>query len=213
MSILSRSVPVLMLFASLTSAQIPGSPGFSTVMDASNTPLPMNPFRTQEPYAKGSISVRELQHPLEGKALRLLEKAMLSFAKGDAQHGMDQARAAEAYPAAEPFALALEANEYLRAGDFASAIPKYERATMILPEKPEFHSNFAYALASTGRFEEAHREAKMALKLDPGRTKARLVMGQILLQLGRKEEAEFHLKKAAMDLSVARELLSRYYGK
>lgn len=212
MSMLSRSVPILMVFASLTSAQIPGSPGFSTVMDASNTPLPMNPFVTQEPYAKGTISLRELQRPLEGKALRLLEKAKDSFKRGDVQRGMEQARAAEQYPAAEPYALAIVANEYLRAGDFASAISKYERATMILPEKPEFHSNFAYALASTGRFEEAHREAKMALKLDPGRLKTRLVMGQILLHLGRKEEAEFHLKKAAVELPGARELLSRYFG-
>jgi predicted Zn-dependent protease len=61
--------------------------------------------------------------------------------------------------------------------------------------------------------EEGLVQARRAIQLDPGRPKTRFVLGQILLAMDRKEEAEFHLKRAAEEISGARKLLAKYFGK
>ena len=160
----------------------------------------------------GTIHVRELERPLEGKGLSLIQKAKDLIAKGDVEHGLETAREAAKYPAAEPYALGILATEHLRRGDLEAAVDEFHQATMLLPGKVELHSNLAFALGGLGRNEEGLKEARMALKLDPGRAKVRYVLGQILLQMGRKEEAEFHLKKAAMELAGARAMLAQYFG-
>jgi Flp pilus assembly protein TadD len=62
------------------------------------------------------------------------------------------------------------------------------------------------------RNDEALVQARKALQLHPGHAKTRYVLGQILLQLGRSEEAEFHLRKAAPEISSARKLLAKYFN-
>lgn len=219
MSILSRSAPVFLILASM--APLPGQVPHEwrpsvAAYDASNNPLPSNPFLTQEssagPASMGTISVRELERPLEGKGLALLLKAKDLIAKGDVEHGLEKARAAAQYPAAEPYAIGMLATEHLRQGNTGLAVSELQQATMLLPGKVELHSNLAYALGTLGRNEEALKEARMALKLDPGRAKVRFVLGQILLQMGRKEEAKFHLQKAAMEVAGARKMLAQYFG-
>lgn len=219
MSILSRSAPVFLILASM--APMPGQVPHewrtsNTVYDASNNPLPSNPFRTQDafmgPASMGTVSVRELERPLEGKGLTLLLKAKEFIAKGDVAHGLEKARAAAQYPAAEPYALGILATEHLREGQIDAAVVEFQQAAMLLPGKVELHSNLAFALGVVGRNEEALKEARMALKLDPGRAKVRFVLGQILLQMGREEEAKFHLKKAAVDIAGARKMLTQYFG-
>ena len=217
MSLFRSFVPIILTLASGVPlpGQIPDRSGFP-IRDASNTPIPMNPFRTQDtfqgPASMGTVSVRELERPLSGKGLELLEKAQNSIAKGDVSRGLEQARAAAKYPAAEGYALGILATEHLKARDLNAAIEELQQATMLLPGKAALHSNLAYALGLNGRSEEALKEARMALKLDPGRSKVRLVLGMILLQSGRKEEARFHLRKAAVELSGARSLLAQHFG-
>jgi Flp pilus assembly protein TadD len=70
----------------------------------------------------------------------------------------------------------------------------------------------AYALGAKGRNEEALKAALKALQLDPGKAKTRYVVGQLLLQMGRTEEAEFHLKKAAPEVTGAQALLVKYFS-
>ena len=99
MSLFRSFVPIILTLASVAQlpGQIPDRPGFP-IRDASNTPIPMNPFRTQDtfqgPASMGTVSVRELERPLSGKGLELLEKAQNSIAKGDVSRGLEQARAA-----------------------------------------------------------------------------------------------------------------------
>jgi Flp pilus assembly protein TadD len=67
-------------------------------------------------------------------------------------------------------------------------------------------------LARLGRNEEALPEARKALQLDPGHSSYRFMTAVVLFRLGREEEANFHLKKAAVDVPAARQLLSRVPG-
>ena len=114
---------------------------------------------------------------------------------------------------AAPHAFAMLGTMYLADGDYKAAISALDAAVAMSPSVAAYHSNLAWALANTDRFEEALKEARKALQLDPDHSKYRLVAGQILLALGRKEEAEFHLRKAASDLSSARELLAKNFDK
>ena len=63
-----------------------------------------------------------------------------------------------------------------------------------------------------GRSDEGLKEARKALQLDPGRPRYRYVIGQLLLQMDRLEEAKFHLKRAAEEIPGARVLLVKYFG-
>lgn len=170
------------------------------------------PGEIRGPVGVGTISVRELERPLEGKGLRLLQKARELLARGERERGLEQLRVAMGDQIAEPYALAMLGNEHLRAGDYDSAIRELQTSLQLLPGQAGTHSNLALALGVRQRNEEAHIEARKALQLDPGRAKARFVIGQILLQMGRAKEAEFHLKLAAVDLPGARALLTKYFN-
>ena len=201
-------IPMLIALAMPLAGQMP-------LREASNTPIPTNPFPAPEAFegrgAVGTVSVQELERPVEGKARRLLEDATRSIANGDVARGLELARAAARYPGAEGHALGILATEHLKAGSIDVAIEEYQRATVVLPGNAVLHSNLAYALGARSRYEEALKEARLALKLDPARVKVRLVLGMLLLETGARDEARFHLKKAA-ELPAARVLLAREFG-
>jgi Flp pilus assembly protein TadD len=159
----------------------------------------------------GTISVRELQHPLEGKGLQIIMKAKDLLARGDSAQAIEQLRVALREPAAEPYALAMLGVEHLKRGDFDTALHELQAAVHLSPGLPASQSNLAYALAVKGRNEEALAAARKALQLDPGRPRTRYVLGQILMQMGRWNEAEFHLRRAAEEVSSARMLLAKYF--
>lgn len=182
--------------------------------DASNTEINRDfPFNEEPRTIRGTTSVAAMEHPLEGKSRENLIKAEKLLAKGDLVKGIALLEKLTTDRAAAPLAFAMLGTERLRAGEFDAAVQNLDAAVALDPGVPGYHSNLAYALAEQGRFEEGLKEARKALQLDPGHPRYRLVAGQILLALGRKEEAEFHLRKAAVDFSIARELLAKHFGR
>lgn len=182
--------------------------------DASNTEFNTSfPPQQQERLGRGTVSVQEMEHPLEGRSLELLLKAQKLVEKGDSIKALELLQKLTADRAAAPYAFGLLGITHLRTGDFEAAVTELDAAVAMSPGVAAFHSNLALALAESHRFEEALKESRRALQLDPGHSKYRLVAGQILLALGRKEEAEFHLRKAAADFSSARELLAKFFDK
>jgi tetratricopeptide (TPR) repeat protein len=165
------------------------------------------------PGSKGTISVQELLHPLGGKGLRAIQKAEALLAKGESVKAMESLRAAMRYPDAEPHALGLLGTEHLKKGDLDTAILELEHAVQMLPSTAAFQSNLALALALRGRNEEGLIVARKALKLNPGAAKTRYVMAHLLLRMGYRDEAEFHLKMAAAEFPAARMTLNQYFSK
>ncbi|MEO8097477.1 MAG: tetratricopeptide repeat protein [Acidobacteriota bacterium] len=163
------------------------------------------------PAEKGSISVEELRNPLEGKSLKLILSAQDLLAKGEKARAMKVLQVAMDDKRAAPYALMILGTEHLKTGDTVAAIAELEESVRLLPSAAAMHSNLALALGWSGNGEQALRHATKALQLDPSRPKTRFVMGQILLLLGRKDEAEFHLKIAAAALPGARALLVKYF--
>lgn len=183
------------------------------LLDASNTEMKHNFPREEEPSAiRGTTSVAALEHPLDGKSRENLVKAERLLKKGDAAKAIPLLEKLTTDRAAAPFAFAMLGTRYLRTGEIEAAVKALDAAVALDPSVPGYHSNLAYALAEQSRFEEALKESRKALQLDPGNSRYRLVAGQILLVLGRKEEAEFHLRKAAVDFSIARELLAKFFA-
>jgi Flp pilus assembly protein TadD len=179
--------------------------------DASNTEMfTPKPNEIRGAGLRGSVSVQELQRPLEGKGLRMILKAKELIAKGDLARALEQMRAALREPSAEPYALAMLGTEHIRQGDLNSAIAELQAALRLMPGVAATQSNLALALAAQHRTEEALVHARKALQLDPARAKTRFVIGMILLEMRHDEEAEFHLKIAAKELPGAQSLLEKY---
>lgn len=208
----TRSVFILIALAGTLGAQ---QSFFSK--DASNSEMNLSPLSSNEmriPAATepGTISVRELAQPLEGNGLKMILKAKDLLARGEAGQGMDALRSAMRDSAAEPYALSMLGAEHLKRGDFDSAIKELQEAVHLSPGIAATQSNLAYALVVRGRNEEALVAARKALQLDPGKSRTRFVLAQILMQMGNWSEAEFHLKKAADEVSGARTLLAKYFN-
>ncbi len=219
MSTVTRSVFIALVFAASAGAQSLAFANATTFMrtDASGSEMysaSAMPGQVRLPTAgePGTVSVRELEKPLEGKGLRLITKAKELIARGESAQAMEQLRAAMRDPDAEPYALSILASEHLKQGDFDSAVNELQEAVHMLPGIAANQSNLAYALGVKGRNEEALIAARKALQLDPGRPRTRFVLAQILMQLGDWKEAEFHLTKAADELSGARALLAKYFN-
>jgi tetratricopeptide (TPR) repeat protein len=81
-----------------------------------------------------------------------------------------------------------------------------------MPEDAVARTNFAYALLLTKRVDEAEEEARRALRLDKNSSKARWVMGSVLLAKGSQtEEALEDLRLASREIPKARVQLAQFY--
>ena len=81
-------------------------------------------------------------------------------------------------------------------GAFAEAIPCYERAIRLSPDKDDAHSSLAYALLKTGRLAQAATEYATVLRLNPGDAESHNNLGHILARQGRPDDAIRHLIEA-----------------
>lgn len=160
----------------------------------------------------GTVSLRELRHPLTSKSKRLFAAAQQAAAKGEYLKAVDILRGALSDPAAEPYARTNIGAAYIRAGQPAAAIPELTEAVRLMPDDAVARTNFAYALMLTKRMDEAQEQAQQALRLDKNSSKARWVLGSILLARGsRVEEGVEDLRFASREIPKARVTLAQFY--
>jgi len=92
------------------------------------------------------------------------------------------------------------------------SVPELLEAVRLMPDDAVARTNLAYALMLTRRVEEAEEEARQALRLDKNNSKARWVMGSILLAQGSHVgEAVEDLRFASREIPKARVLLAQFY--
>jgi tetratricopeptide (TPR) repeat protein/O-antigen ligase len=82
-------------------------------------------------------------------------------------------------PTATPWTLASAARLLGEDKDFATAAEFYRRALVAEYGRADWHLSLAQVLAQAGNFEEATREAKLCLRLDPGMTAARQLLDDL----------------------------------
>jgi tetratricopeptide (TPR) repeat protein len=77
------------------------------------------------------------------------------------------------------------------------AVESYQKAIALKPEAPEYHNNYALALASEKKFAEAQAELQKAAQLDPTNGgKYYYNMGAVLVNTGQLDPAGDAFKKA-----------------
>ena len=170
------------------------------------------PEREKAGGPAGTVSVRELQHPLSAKSKRMFAAAQKASEKGEYLKAVEILRGALNDPAAEPYARMNIGVAYVRAGQAEQAVPDLREAVRMMPDDAVARTNLAYALMLTRHVEEAQEEARRALRLDKNNSKARWVMGSILLAKGlRVEEAVEDLRFACREIPKARVQLAQFY--
>jgi len=160
----------------------------------------------------GTVSVRELQHPLSPKSRKKFDAAEKASAGGDHLKAVEILRGTLSDASAAPYARLNIGVAYIKAGQAAAAIPEFEEAARLMPEEAVAHIDLAYALLLTKRYEFAETECERALQLDRNNYKARWVRGTVLLQRGsRDEEAVEDLRFASREIPKAKVVLAEYY--
>jgi hypothetical protein len=169
------------------------------------------PGHANKPGA-GTVSVRDLQHPMSSKSKRLFVDAQKASEKGEFEKEIGILRSALNDAGAVPYVRMNVGVAYLRAGQAANAIPELQEAVRLIPDSAVARTNFAYALLMTKNIDAAEVEGRRALQLDKNNAKARWVMGSILIVKGSHlDEAVEDLQLASREIPKARMILAQYY--
>jgi hypothetical protein len=158
----------------------------------------------------GTVSVRQLMHPPDKKAVRAFESA-LRFSSagkyGDAASELEKAiRISPEFGAAH----ANLAVQYFRLDRVEESIAESERAIQIGGPDPRSLCNLASAQARLERYAQAEKSARAALRLDAGYVKANLILGSILThESATRGEGLKHLQKATAKFASAWQLLEQ----
>ncbi|MGB8169613.1 MAG: tetratricopeptide repeat protein [Chthoniobacteraceae bacterium] len=89
---------------------------------------------------------------------------------------------------------ALAGYAYARRGDYAAAIPRYQRALLLLPDVAETWNDFGAALTRLGRDADAAKAFAEALSREPDSAMPRYNLASALVRLGRRDEAIDHFR-------------------
>jgi hypothetical protein len=160
----------------------------------------------------GTVSVRQLRHPLSAKAKRMFIEAQKASAAGEYLKEIQILRGALSDASAEPYARMNIGAAYVRAGRAGLAVPELQEAVRLMPENTAPRTNLAYALLLTGGIDAAEQEGRRAMRIDRNNSKTRWVMGSILLAKGSSlEEGVEDLRFASRELPKARIALAQFY--
>jgi len=168
------------------------------------------PYDTGRGAGAATVSIRQLMHPPDKKAVRAFETALrFSNAEkyGDAASELEKAIRISPEFAAAHTNLAVQ---YFRLNRVEESLAESERAIQIAGPDPRNLCNLAAAQAELHRYAEAEKSASAALRLDAGYSKANLILGSILThEPATRGEGLKHLQKAATELASARQPLQQ----
>jgi len=165
-------------------------------------PSPMSfeirlPQSRMEKPGTGTVSIRQLNHPLSRQVKKLLESG---HKLAQEQHYDDAAKRFREAAQDAPDCLQAHADLGLtlfRMGAWEGAVEEFRAAISLDPKISLLHSNLSGSLAALHRFDEAEKEALTALKLDSRNVRAHFVLGGILLQKkGGVSQGIAHLREA-----------------
>jgi tetratricopeptide repeat protein len=165
------------------------------------------------PMAPGTISIRQLSHPPDRKAMQAFTAALRLSSSG--KYDAAAAELQKAIRISPEFAGAYTnlAVYHMRLGRFEEAADETARALEIGGPDPINLCNLAFAQFHLGRVKDALASAGAALRLDSGYLQAHLILGTILsADPASRDEAIRHLELAAGKFESARtnlELLRR----
>ena len=122
--------------------------------------------QTAEPPA-GSVSLRELQHPISKKALRAAYEAEQFSQAHDTAKAIEKLEKAVHIDPSYRDGHCNLGVQYARAGRITDARAEFQKALDIGPPAAPIYADLALTLAASGDMREAQALARKALELDP----------------------------------------------
>jgi tetratricopeptide (TPR) repeat protein len=166
-------------------------------MTSSNSLILRLPEQKTNQPASGSVSVRELQHPVPKQAIRAAMEAE-RYSKGH-----DTAKAIAKLEQAvriAPFFRDGHSNlgvQYARAGRIAEALAQFHFALDIGPPNALIYSNLSLALLTLKQFRDGEEFARKALSLEPQNAQAQKLLRYALANLRNSGTADHSLTVVA----------------
>jgi Flp pilus assembly protein TadD len=164
-----------------------------------NAPLVLQlPARSNEKAPSGTISLRELTHPVKKQALRCVEEAQRYAQKNEPLKAFAKLEEAVRIDPDYRDAQTNLGVAYARSGRPEEARLHFLRALEIGPPDVIIYSNLSWSSLALRQFSEAEEFARKAIALDAANPKAHLVLGNALaMQPGKDAEAVKQLLIAA----------------
>jgi tetratricopeptide (TPR) repeat protein len=132
---------------------------------------------------------------VEAQTAKQWDVAVQSFEKASTlgpEQNVVWGRLADSYTSLAGSKTGAESDDALNKG-----VAAYQKAIELKPDAPEYHNNFALALAKQKKFAEAQAELTKAAQLDPTQAgKYFYNMGAVLVNTGQSEPAAEAFKKA-----------------
>ena len=141
------------------------------------TPLVLDlPERRADQPISGSVSVRDLQHPVPKKAMREAYQAQQFARANDIPKAIAKLESAiRIDPAYRDAHINLGA-QYARVGRIADAHDEFQKALDIGPPAAPIYANLALTCVALGKYPDAEGFAHKALELDPASSAAQKVL-------------------------------------
>lgn len=168
------------------------------------------PGRINTTGAPGTVSVKQLLHPPDRKALQAVASAQRFSEAGHPGKAAEELE--KAIKISPQFADAYNnlAVQHMRLGRYEDACRELVKSLEITGPQPQVLANLAFAQRHLGRYQEALQSARSALKLDSSSAPAHLVAGSILAAFPNTwAEGVKHLEIAAETLESARATLEK----
>jgi len=137
--------------------------------------------REHVPAGPATVSSDVLRHPLTSRARKRLVKALHLSELGNHAAAIQELREALLKePSSAPYAQNLLGVELVENLQFAEARSSFEEAVRLMPHESINHSNLGFSLAVTGDLNSAEDEARKAIQLDPGNSRAKRLLDLLL---------------------------------
>jgi tetratricopeptide (TPR) repeat protein len=133
----------------------------------------------------------------QADSLDLIQQAVAALQRRAWEEAARLAATALERSGPEPNALMVLGGVRAQAGDLQGAIALYERARVLMPTHIHVLVNLATAYRADGRLPEARRALEAALQVDPGFAIAHNNLGNVLSDLGERQEALRSYERAA----------------
>jgi tetratricopeptide (TPR) repeat protein len=164
----------------------------------------LQPLPGKQPLTPGTISLTQLRHPPDRKAVQAYTTAQRFAASGKPEKAAEELEKAVRISPEFADAYVNLAVQHMRMRRFEEAAAETARAIEIAGPDPLRLCNLAYAQINLGQVQEALVSVRAALRLDASYPQAHFLLGSMLVA-----EAISHLKRAAETIPSARATLQR----
>jgi hypothetical protein len=166
------------------------------------------PDSGRRPWLPGKVSVTQLMHPPEKKAVQAFHSALRFSESGKYDQAITALEKAVSLSPDFGEAHTNLAVQYIRRNRFEQAAAESRRAMEIGGPDPINLCNLGFVQFQLGQYADAEASARAALNLDAGYLQAHLVLGSVLARnRATWPEAIAHLEKAATKFASAQQTL------